>query len=128
MRFVDTNIFLRFLVNDDPEKADACEMLYSYTKADRLDLVEPNRFQAVVDADACVGCQDCVEKCPFNAIEMLKTANSRKLKKPTSAINKRHPPPIYHLTYVSNFNTSPQHYLTYGQPCPIATRRSCCAV
>ena len=59
---------------------DACEMLYSYTKADRLDLVEPNRFEATVDEDACVGCQDCVEKCPFNAIEMVKTANSKKLK------------------------------------------------
>lgn len=28
MRFVDTNIFLRFMVNDDPQKADACEMLF----------------------------------------------------------------------------------------------------
>ena len=28
MRFVDTNVFLRFLVNDDPEKAAACEMLF----------------------------------------------------------------------------------------------------
>jgi uncharacterized protein len=28
MRFVDTNIFLRFLVNDDPKKADACEALF----------------------------------------------------------------------------------------------------
>jgi len=28
MRFVDTNVFLRFLLNDDPEKADACEMLF----------------------------------------------------------------------------------------------------
>jgi len=28
MRFVDTNVFLRFLVNDDPEKADAREMLF----------------------------------------------------------------------------------------------------
>jgi Pyruvate/2-oxoacid:ferredoxin oxidoreductase delta subunit len=57
---------------------DACEMLYSYTKANRLDLVEPNRFQAVVNEELC--CQDCVEKCPFNAIEMRKTATSKKLK------------------------------------------------
>jgi predicted nucleic acid-binding protein len=28
MRFVDTNIFLRFLVNDLPEQADACETLF----------------------------------------------------------------------------------------------------
>ena len=28
MRFVDTNVFLRFLVNDDPAKADACEALF----------------------------------------------------------------------------------------------------
>ena len=59
---------------------DACEMLYSYTKANRLDLVEPNRFLATVDQDLCIGCQDCVERCPFNAVEMRKTANSKKLK------------------------------------------------
>ena len=59
---------------------DACEMLYSYTKAGRLDLVDPNRFVAAVDEDKCVGCQDCVEKCPFNAVEMVKPAGSRKLK------------------------------------------------
>lgn len=60
--------------------ADACEMLYSYTQADRLDLVEPNRFEAAVDDELCVGCQDCVEKCPFNAIEMVKVEGSKKLK------------------------------------------------
>jgi len=59
---------------------DACEMLYSYTKFNRLDLVEPNRFLATVNEELCVGCQDCVEKCSFNAIEMRKTANSKKLK------------------------------------------------
>ncbi len=59
---------------------DACEMLYSYTKADRLDLVEPNRFLATVNEDLCIGCQDCVERCPFNAIEMRKPANSKRLK------------------------------------------------
>jgi predicted nucleic-acid-binding protein len=28
MRFVDTNIFIRFLSDDDPEKADACEKIF----------------------------------------------------------------------------------------------------
>jgi predicted nucleic-acid-binding protein len=28
MRFVDTNIFLRYLINDDPQKTDACESLF----------------------------------------------------------------------------------------------------
>ena len=28
MRFVDTNVFLRLMVNDDPVKADACESLF----------------------------------------------------------------------------------------------------
>jgi NAD-dependent dihydropyrimidine dehydrogenase PreA subunit len=59
---------------------DACEMMYSYTKFNRTDLVDPNRFLAAVNEDLCVGCQDCVEKCQFNAIEMLKPAGSKKLK------------------------------------------------
>ena len=60
--------------------ADACEMLHSYTKADRLDLVDPNRFLATVNQELCIGCQDCVEKCPFNAIEMRQVPGSKKLK------------------------------------------------
>ncbi|MEA3385356.1 MAG: PIN domain-containing protein [Thermodesulfobacteriota bacterium] len=28
MRFLDTNIFIRFLTDDDPEKADACEKTF----------------------------------------------------------------------------------------------------
>ena len=28
MRFIDTNIFIRFLTNDFPQKADACEKLF----------------------------------------------------------------------------------------------------
>ena len=28
MKFVDTNIFIRFITNDIPQKADACEILF----------------------------------------------------------------------------------------------------
>jgi Na+-translocating ferredoxin:NAD+ oxidoreductase RNF subunit RnfB len=59
---------------------DACEILYSLTRAQRFDLLGRSRYQAKVDEDKCTGCQDCVERCPFNAIEMRKPANSKKLK------------------------------------------------
>ena len=60
--------------------ACCCENLFPVTRARRFDLMTPNRFLAVVDEDRCKGCQDCVERCPFEAIEMRKTANSKKLK------------------------------------------------
>lgn len=31
-----------------------------------------SRFEAVIDQDKCEGCQDCVERCQFDAIEMVK--------------------------------------------------------
>ena len=63
----------------------ACENLFPVTRARRFDLMTPNRFLAVVNEDRCKGCQDCVERCPFEAIEMRKTANSRKLKASVAA-------------------------------------------
>ena len=35
MKFVDTNVFLRFLTADIPEKADACEKLFQKALADK---------------------------------------------------------------------------------------------
>jgi len=37
-------------------------------------LLEKSRFRAKVDRDACTGCQDCVERCFFGAIDMVKPA------------------------------------------------------
>jgi Fe-S-cluster-containing hydrogenase component 2 len=34
--------------------------------------VAPSRFEAEVDAEACVGCETCVERCFFDAISMTK--------------------------------------------------------
>jgi Pyruvate/2-oxoacid:ferredoxin oxidoreductase delta subunit len=43
-------------------------------------VLQRSRFRASVDQQLCTGCQDCVERCFFKAIEMEKTPLSRKLK------------------------------------------------
>ncbi len=39
-----------------------------------------SRFEAVVDTELCKGCQTCVGRCQFDAIEMVKPAGSKKSK------------------------------------------------
>lgn len=39
-----------------------------------------SRYQAYVDTEECKGCQTCVERCQFDAIEMQRPAGSKKLK------------------------------------------------
>jgi ferredoxin len=58
----------------------SCEILYSCKKVGRFDLVGRSRFEAAVDEEKCIGCQECVERCPFDAVEMKKPAGSKKLK------------------------------------------------
>ena len=58
----------------------ACENLFPVTRAHRFDLMTPNRFLAVVDDDKCKGCQDCLEWCPFEAVDMKKVPGSKKMK------------------------------------------------
>ena len=43
-------------------------------------LYSPSRYLAVVDTDKCAGCQQCVDRCFFNAIQMRLTMNSKKRK------------------------------------------------
>lgn len=42
--------------------------------------VARSRFQAEVDVALCSGCQTCVERCPFEAVEMAKVPGEKKLK------------------------------------------------
>jgi Pyruvate/2-oxoacid:ferredoxin oxidoreductase delta subunit len=41
---------------------------------------EKSRYQAYVNQDDCTGCQTCVDRCLFDAIDMVRTEGSKKLK------------------------------------------------
>ncbi len=48
-------------------------------------LRNPSRYQARVDSQSCIGCQTCVDRCFFEAIEMTKVPGSKKLKATVNA-------------------------------------------
>jgi Pyruvate/2-oxoacid:ferredoxin oxidoreductase delta subunit/DNA-binding Lrp family transcriptional regulator len=61
--------------------ADCCIFYYPLTKHGVLEKgVAKSRFQAEVDKATCKGCQTCVERCPFEAVEMVKISGEKKLK------------------------------------------------
>ena len=60
---------------------DCCGIFDAGLKFGTLDrILEKAHVRAEVDVDLCNGCQDCVERCYFGAIEMQKSAASKKLK------------------------------------------------
>ena len=60
---------------------DCCVFYYPLAKYGVLEKgVAKSRFQAEVDKAACKGCQTCVARCPFGAVEMVKVAGEKKLK------------------------------------------------
>jgi Pyruvate/2-oxoacid:ferredoxin oxidoreductase delta subunit len=61
--------------------ADCCLFYYPLSKYGGLEKgVAKSRFQAEVDKATCKGCQTCVERCPFEALEMVKVLGEKKLK------------------------------------------------
>jgi NAD-dependent dihydropyrimidine dehydrogenase PreA subunit len=59
---------------------DCCENLFPITRARRFDLMTPNRFLAVVDEDKCKGCQTCIKRCKFEAIQIKPGSSPKKQK------------------------------------------------
>ncbi len=65
---------------------DCCVIIQPLNKFGKIhEVLSPSRYRAVVNQDLCNGCQTCVERCYFEAIEMKKVPGSRKLK--SSVIN-----------------------------------------
>jgi NAD-dependent dihydropyrimidine dehydrogenase PreA subunit len=44
------------------------------------EMLAPSRYRAVIDEAKCAGCQTCVDRCHFDAIEMKKVPGSKKMK------------------------------------------------
>ncbi|MBA7597901.1 hypothetical protein ES703_04909 [subsurface metagenome] len=60
---------------------DCCDIFAIGIRVGTIEqILEKSRFRAEVDQDLCTGCQDCVERCFFEAIAMKKSPPSKKLK------------------------------------------------
>jgi len=60
---------------------ECCDIFAIGIKVGNVEQVlKKSRFRAEVDQELCTGCQDCVERCFFEAIEMKQAPPSKKLK------------------------------------------------
>jgi ferredoxin len=61
--------------------SDCCIFYYPLTKYGVLEKgVARSRFRAEADKRICTGCQTCIERCPLEAVEMVKIPGEKKLK------------------------------------------------
>lgn len=68
--------------------ADCCIFFYPLIKHGGLERgIARSRFQAAVEQADCSGCQTCVERCPVEALEMVRIPGERKLKAQVSPEN-----------------------------------------
>jgi len=58
---------------------DCCLYLHSAVKYG-YDVLDKSRYEAVVNEDLCSGCQACIDRCQFGAIEMKREHGSKKYK------------------------------------------------
>ncbi len=60
---------------------DCCAIFDAGLRFDTIgQILEKSRFRAEIDQNLCNGCQDCVERCFFGAIEMKQFPPAKKLK------------------------------------------------
>jgi NAD-dependent dihydropyrimidine dehydrogenase PreA subunit len=60
---------------------DCCSVINSLTHCGKVhEILSPSRYRAVVNLELCNGCQQCVERCYFDAVEMKQPAASKKFK------------------------------------------------
>lgn len=60
---------------------DCCVIIWPMQNyGDIYRMLAPSRFRAVIDEEKCTGCQTCVDRCHFDAIEMRKVPGSKKMK------------------------------------------------
>ena len=57
-----------------------CCVVYHPHIAFGYEMAVPSRFECRVDVEACNGCQDCAERCPFGAVSVRAFPGSRVLK------------------------------------------------
>jgi electron transport complex protein RnfB len=60
---------------------DCCMVINPLLHRQRVhEILAPSRYRAAVDRELCSGCQTCLERCKFAAIEMAPVPGSKKLK------------------------------------------------